>query len=234
MRREARLDYFRVPQFERIPFLVHGFGTRYWTVKDIDRDERLKTFKRISLHQIHSDSIHFIEKYPQEALQGDALVTNVPGFLLMVKAADCLPVLIADKEQKVVAAVHCGWRSTSRRLAQKVVRSLEMRFGASPSRLFIAMGPSIKGSCYEVGEELPRIFAREGTSGESFRESPVHSGKYLLDLREANRDQLIQAGVIEKNIFSVDRCTHCDIDLISFRRDRGSSDRMLSFVGISF
>jgi YfiH family protein len=233
MQRKALPGYFTIPRLENIPFLVHGFGTKHWTEKDFNRDDRLRTFRRISLRQIHSDSIQFVEQFPDKQLEGDALVTEVPGFLLMVKTADCLPVLIVDEAHRVVAAVHCGWRSTGRGLVQKVIRSLRTRYGCSSAALLVAMGPSIAGGCYEVGEKVLQFFVSEGLSGEFFRPIASHRSRYLLDLKDANRDQLARTGVKRENIFSVDNCTHCDENLLSFRRDRNETDRMLSFIGIS-
>lgn len=223
-----------IPRWEKIPFLVHGFGTTHWREKNLKHHPKLKNFEHLFLRQVHSSIIHVIDEIPCEQLTGDALLTEKPGVLLIIKTADCLPVLIVDKEQKAVAAVHCGWKSSSQRLIQRVVQGLEKHFGSEASELQIAMGPCIGKDCYEVGHDVRQEFEDNGLALEAFHPHPFQEGKYSLDLKRANRLQLLDIGVREANIFVVDLCTHCEDDLLSYRRDRRKEGRMLSFIGLSF
>jgi YfiH family protein len=225
---------FKIPSWEVIPYLVHGFGTRHWRERDFQRVKELKDFMLLFLRQIHSDRIHVIEKIPVGTLIGDALITRQKGVLLIIKTADCLPVLMVDRRQKAVAAVHCGWKSTSQGLIQKVVKTMEECYGCDSSTLLVAMGPCIGRSCYEVDEDVKQEFERKGLSLEPFQLHPFQSGKYFLDLKRANGLQLVDVGVSESKISAVDLCTHCEDDLLSYRRDKKSSSRMLSFIGLSF
>ncbi len=220
-----------IPGWEKIPFLVHGFGNRNWKYSDFRRNPVLRKFKPIFLRQIHSDIAHIVRGFSENKKSGDALLTDRPGLLLVIKTADCLPVLMTDKNGRAVAGVHCGWRSTSQRLVQKVVDILERSYGCEPSSLMVAFGPSIGGDCYEVGEDVKNVFEKKGLEGKGFSPHPRRKDKLFLDLRLSNRYQLQEKGVSDSNVFEVDMCTHCDKEFLSYRRDRETKGRMLSFIG---
>lgn len=225
---------YKIPGWEDIPFLVHGFGTKHWREEDIRRQKELKDFSFIFLCQIHSDIVHVIDQIPAGKLKGDGMLTRRKGILLVIRTADCLPLLMVDRTREAVAAVHCGWKSTSQGIIQKVVQGMEMHFGCEPSSLLVAMGPCIGKNCYEVGDDVRLEFERNGLSLESIRLHASQKKKYFLDLKRANRLQLIDVGVRGSNISEVNLCTHCENDLLSYRRDKESSGRMLSFIGLSF
>lgn len=225
--------FVTVPGLDRLPFLYHGFGKSGWKEKDFGTRAEWRNFKLLFLDQVHSEVVHVIREIPKKNLRGDAVVTGLARVFLIIKTADCLPVFLVDETKRVIAAVHCGWKGTLRRVLEKVVLKMRDGYGSDSRTLLAAFGPSIGGDCYEVGEDVHKSFAAAGFPGSLFRPLPGRPGKYLFDLREANRRQLFQLGVRAKNIFSVDVCTHCDSDYISFRRDRGRAGRMLSFIGMS-
>lgn len=225
-------EFFTIPAWENIPFLVHGFGDKFWSLQDFGRHPQLRKFKAIFLRQIHSDILHVVDRIPEDKLSGDALLTDKPGFLLVVKTADCLPVLIADPVKMVVAAVHCGWKSTSQRLVQKVIQELVEHFQCEANSLLVALGPCIGENCYEVGAVVKREFEATGLEEDVFFPHPLHVGKYYLDLRKANMHQLKERGVLESNIAMVDLCSHCEAGLFSYRRSPQTEGRMLSFIGL--
>jgi len=223
----------KIPQLERIPFLRHGFGDSSWGEKDLrELAERLR-FRPLFLNQVHSDVVHFIDEMPQWTLRGDAAVTRLPGLLLVIKTADCLPVFLVEEKKRLIAAVHCGWKGTSLHVLEKVVLGMKERYDADPATILAAFGPCIGGACYEVGEDVRRTFAESGFPTSLFRPISGRSGKYLFDLSSANRIQLLKLGVKARNIFSVDLCTHCNAKYPSYRRDRDDCGRMLSFIGLS-
>jgi YfiH family protein len=214
------------------------------------------TWPLITLRQIHSDLIHRIEAAPEHPLIGDGLVTDVPGLLLAVKTADCLPVIMADKNRHAVGVFHAGWRGTVKRIAEKGLGEMRRWFGSDPQDLVAAIGPGIHGCCYEVGDEVRGKFETQFTYAEAlFREvkesdpiqekypllfltarSPGHSdlpAKLFLDLVEANRRQLLDAGVPAKNIDATAPCTACHTDLFfSHRAEEGVTGRMMGAVGV--
>ncbi|NIM57790.1 MAG: peptidoglycan editing factor PgeF [Candidatus Aminicenantes bacterium] len=225
--------YSTIPRLERIPFLIHGFGARLWKEDDYKNRPEWKDFKLVLLNQIHSNIIQVIDNVPEEKLKGDAAITGLPFLLLIIKTADCLPALIVDEPQKVIAAVHCGWRGTSKRVIKKVIQNMKNHYGSDPALLLVALGPCIGRECYEVGEDVYKSFKQEGLSTEFFRNHPLRRQKYLFDLKGANLSQMVSEGVEEKNIFSVEICTHCHESLPSFRRDKDKAGRTLSFIGMS-
>jgi YfiH family protein len=207
----------------------------------------------ISLHQIHSDVVRSFESAPPKQCRGDASVTNRPGFLLGVRTADCAPVLVVDPKRCVVAAIHAGWRGTLARIATKTIGQMQMEFGSRPQDLLAAIGPTIGGCCYEVGTEVAAAFAAKFANASDFFDElrtgdepnplqwlnmmpPGHQfppNKVLLDLKKANRAQLVEAGVREENIFVTELCTSCDVDrLFSYRKEGASSGRLMGVIGI--
>ena len=225
--------YFTIPKWEEMPFLVHGFGDKNWQFTHFQEHPQLRHFKVVFLHQIHSDILHIVDEVPRGVLSGDALLTVRSGILLVIKTADCLPVLIVDPQTKAVAAIHCGWRSIVKMLVRKVVQSLEAYFRSDPASLLVALGPCIGKDCYEVGEDVREVFDKRGLATGVFDAHPRHPGKYYLDLRLATTKQLLEGGVKSRHISLIDLCTHCDENLFSCRRCPENEGRMLSFIGKS-
>jgi len=210
----------------------------------------------ISVRQIHSDIIHRVSRESVSPLVGDGLVTDTPELLLAVLTADCLPVILVDARRRAVGVFHAGWRGTLKRIVEKGVGEMRRCFGSRARDLRAAIGPGIRGCCYEVGEEVRSKFATQfAYSDKLFRETkdadeihlkypllfltaraPGHSElprKIFLDLVEANRRQLLAAGVPANHIATVDLCTSCRPDLLfSHRADKGKTGRMMAAVGI--
>jgi len=206
-----------------------------------------------ALKQFHSDIIHAFETPPGEPCRGDASITNRTGLLLAVQTADCVPILLVDPKKRAVAAVHAGWRGTLQRIASKTIGKMQMQFGTKPGDLLAAIGPAIGGCCYEVGTEVAVKFKSQfANATEWFDElrtgdepnplqwlnmmPPGHQPppkNVLLDLKEANRAQLLDAGLRSENIFVSDLCTACRRDLLfSYRKEGAMSGRLMAVVGI--
>jgi polyphenol oxidase len=171
-------------------------------------------------------------------LEGDGLVTDVPGVLLAVGTADCVPVLVVDVEKKVVGAFHAGWRGTVAGIVGKGVATMVEEYGSRVEDLVAAVGPSIGACCYTVGKEVRAEFGRKfGYADSLFRLGDA--GEMLLDLWEANRRQLVDAGVGEARISLVGECTGCARDedgvrrYFSHRGEKGVAGRMLNAVGVA-
>jgi polyphenol oxidase len=210
----------------------------------------------ITLRQIHSDIIRCVDSVPEEPLSGDGLITTTPGLLLAIQTADCLPVILVDTKRHVVGVFHAGWRGTVSRIVEKGVGEMHRCFGTNPRDLNAAIGPGIGGCCYEVGEEVRIKFESQfeyGTSlfhevkdSDPVREkypllfltarAPGHSElpkKIFLDLVEANRQQLLAAGVPKKSIEASPLCTNCHPELLfSYRAEKGKTGRMMGVAGI--
>ncbi len=193
--------------------------------------------------QVHSADVRIIhneqDAQPKPGVLGDdqycdALVSDTPRILLAVKTADCVPILIGDSTTSAFAAVHAGWRGTSTSIVLRALEQLRLVYGAHAENLRAAIGPAANVCCYEVGGEVINLFK------ERFPESahllmPTREGHARIDLRQANRDQLINAGVSPERIHSAPLCTMDRNDLFfSYRREKklnGRVGRLMSVIG---
>ena len=284
--KKAPLTILRSESLTRIPWLVHGFSTRPggfsgvygWRALNLGftkQDSRAavernrgaflrkvgavsgkKVWPLVTLRQIHSDLIHCVTELPKEPLVGDGLVTRVPGILLAIQTADCLPVILVDTKRRAVGVFHAGWRGTVKRIVEKGVGEMRRYFGTLPGNVKAAIGPGIHSCCSDVGAEVRQQFESQFAYAEDlFREikesdpvrekypllfltarAPGHSElptKIFLDLVEANRRQLIDAGVSPRNIGASPLCTACHVDqLFSYRAEKGVTGRMMAVAGI--
>lgn len=161
---------------------------------------------------------------------GDALIALTPGTGVAIKAADCVPVLLADPVSGAVAGAHAGWRGTLVRVAEKAARALAARAGAPPSRLAAVIGPAIGACCFEVGPEVVAAFAENGHDVDGFAITPGAGKRRHLDLTRANRLQLRDAGLRDDAIQDVALCTQCHPAFHSYRREGPRVGRNWSFV----
>jgi YfiH family protein len=232
MIRDTEGSLITIPRWNKVPFILHGFGLRPWTAAEVKH--RWPEFSLVTMKQVHSDLINFLDAAPLKVPVGDGLATDQPGLILAVRTADCLPILLADTERRVVAALHCGWRSTVARLAEKAVAALAERYGSASSSFLAAFGPCIQKKCYEVGEDVRARFAEAGLPLDPLEPHPSRPGRYLLDLQGANRFQLLRAGLDPGQMNFIGDCTHCQPSMFSYRREKEKAGRMLSFVGLRY
>ena len=224
--------------------------------RQIGAVEGSRPWPLITLRQVHSDLIHCIDSPPEHQLTGDGLITASPEILLAIQTADCLPLILVDPENRAVGVFHAGWRGTVKRIAEKGVGEMQRCFGTRSRRIKAAIGPGIHGCCYQVGAEVREKFEsqfayaadlfHELKESDAVREKypllfltgrpPGHGklpAKIFLDLVEANRRQLVDAGVAARNIEASSLCTACRPDLLfSHRAEKGITGRMMGVVGI--
>jgi YfiH family protein len=295
------VEWLRVPGWERMRWLWHGFSTRRgglsraycadddpgelnlgFTAAD-DREavaQNRRLFAEaitgsvetplIPIRQIHSSVIRSnvarfagsssaaspASSVSTQPCKGDGLITSTPGLLIAVQTADCIPVLVADRKQRVVAAFHAGWRGTVKRIVESGVGRMRLEYGSNPQDLIAAIGPGIGPCCYAVGDEVfssfesqfsyfadlfcevydsdpvrkkyPMLFLTQRAPGHSPIGPSLH-----LDLIEANRRQLLDAGLTARNIKVLGGCTSCQRDLFfSHRNSKGHTGRMMAVIGI--
>src|SRR5665213_49891 len=223
-----------------------------------------------TVRQFHSAMIRIIEENHgplvkpdgRAVLRGDGLTTDVPGILLGVQTADCIPVLVADKRTRAVAAFHAGWRGTLARIVERGIGTMRLRYGSRAEDLVAAVGPGIGACCYGVGEEVgfefesqfayaPELFT-EVYDSDPVREkypllfltarAPGHSNigpQIHIDLWEANRRQLLDAGLRAKNITVTAECSGCAREktgerrYFSHRMEHGYTGRMMAVIGVA-
>ncbi len=247
-------------------------------VAGLDATTGVEVPEIVGLRQVHSGVVRVVERSRdgglrvegsptpvvasdgRPAIKGDGLMTDVPGVLLGVGAADCVPVLIADPKRKVVAAFHAGWRGTLARIVERGIGRMRLRYGSEPADLVAVVGPSIGACCYSVGEEVrfefesqfeyaPSLFS-DVYDSDPVRDkypllfltarAPGHSNigpQIHLDLWEANRRQLLDAGLHAAGITVVGECTACTRagkapKYFSHRAESGFAGRGLAAVGL--
>jgi hypothetical protein len=266
----------RAPNLAKIRWLVHAFSTREdgslgpdsigATPAAVRRNRarflqgllggKRKAPQLVTLKQLHSDLIHRVDGEPKVPLQGDGLITDVPGLVLSIQTADCLPIFLVDPKHRAIGALHAGWRGTLARIAEKGVGLMWQHFGSRAQDLVAAIGPGIHACCYEVGREVRERFESQfDYAGELFREvqdsdpvrekypllfmtarAPGHgplAPRIYLDLVKANVRQLKDAGLRARNLHASPLCTACRTDLLfSHRAEQGKTGRMLAVIGI--
>jgi purine-nucleoside/S-methyl-5'-thioadenosine phosphorylase / adenosine deaminase len=237
-----------------------------------------RQFSLAELHQIHSTLVYEVVRGKRGKLEyrpsaypashgsrrappsGDALLTREPGVLISVRAADCMPVLLADPRRRAVAAIHAGWRGALAGAVEKTVGEMVRIFGSRPADLLAAIGPSIRACCYRVGDEVVNSFCGRYPNGEDFflpaphdrveeeisrrypllflsKNPPGHGPEYVpalhLDLAAVARHQLQTAGLMNSKIQVADFCTSCRTDIFfSHRKEGGKTGRMMAVIGI--
>ena len=216
-------------------------------------------FSMVTLRQIHSSLVLRVtakDAGEEARWKADGMMTAEPRLLLAIQTADCIPVLIADRKKRAVAAFHAGWRGTLKRIVENGVGRMRLEFGSNPRDLVAAIGPGIGQCCYAVGEEVHSEFLSQfpyaqdlfcdvydsGPIKEKYpllfltARAPGHSntGPSLhLDLVEANRRQLLDGGLKTDAISVLGDCTSCRTDrYFSYRASQGLTGRMLSVIGI--
>ncbi len=178
--------------------------------------------REVYQNQVHSSNVHVVHGDEGVLKESDALITAEPNVLLGVTIADCTPVLLYEPKAKLIAAVHAGWRGTEQMIALATVRKM-MELGAEPKNIFAFIGASASGEKYEVGLEVATLFEEKHLV-------ELAGGKYLLDVKAANLDQLLFAGIPREQIEISPLCTISDARLHSYRRDGNRSGRMLSVI----
>ena len=209
---------------------------------------RADSFTRfVLLLQRHTPVLHAITRSDEAVgdflqpatLEGDAAMTDVPGVLLTVQNADCVPVLLMDPARPAVAALHAGWRGTLERIVENGVGRMRAAYGSDPARIVAAIGPSIGPRSYAVGDEVNDAFlSRFRYGNELFHtagglEPGMDRPQRYLDLWEANRRQLLDAGVAAENITVLGEDTATKTDrFFSHRAEAGFTGRMMSAIGL--
>jgi len=179
--------------------------------------------------QKHTDKVIVVDSSLDPKI-GDAVITIRQDILVGVQSADCVPILLYAKSPGVAGAVHAGWRGTAVEILRKCIRSMMGRYHIAPEDLLIAIGPSIRGCCYEVGQEVAESVERSAGKGEYLMH---RGGKYFLDLAIANRHQALSMGVHPENIWMSDTCTFCASGkYYSYRFAKGPTGRQGGFIRI--
>lgn len=188
------------------------------------------------IRQVHEASVAVVASNrprPWPRPTADVIISADPTAAIGVRVADCVPVLLSDETGRAVAAVHAGWRGTSKRAVIAATVALQSRFGVRPERLIAAVGPCIGPCCYEVGEEVRDGFRQAGHHSSMLDRwfALQESGRFHLDLWRATRDELEGAGLQSENIHVAELCTKTHADTFhSFRAHGDKAGRMLGVI----
>jgi len=179
--------------------------------------------------QEHTGTIQIVDN-DLTPVVADAVITSRKNILIGVLVADCVPILLYDSIQGVVAAVHAGWRGTAQRILINTIEKMNTAFGCLGSDISIAIGPCIRGCSYEVGDEVV-LGVREATGeGEYYL---MKEGRHYIDLSSANMLQAVGAGIPSANIWQSDECTFCSPEkFYSYRYANGCNGRQGGFIGM--
>jgi len=163
-------------------------------------------------------------------LEADALLTEEPGTAVAVRTADCLPILLADPCSGIIAAVHAGWRGTTRRIAAATVEAM-LAHGSKADDLIASLGPCIGPCCFTIDPDTASQLA--ACSAQAAVHVHDETNQCRADLAAINRDQLMESGLADANIESLTSCTSCHPELFfSHRRDHGRTGRHLAVVAL--
>lgn len=210
--------------------------------------------RMVTIRQVHSGTVRVIRTGDgalegtleaadgKAILEGDGLVTDVPGVMLAVGTADCVPVLVADEAKRAVGAFHAGWRGTAAKIVEEGIAAMRREYGSRPENLWAAIGPSVGPCCYLVGDEVRASFDSQfAYSSELFHPAtatPDGRKQYYVDLWQSNRRQLLDAGIDPSRISVTRECTACTRDAagnrryFSHRAEHGATGRMLNAIGV--
>jgi polyphenol oxidase len=179
------------------------------------------------LSQVHGTEIVAVAKPepPDQAPKADGFLTALPGIILNVFVADCLPIFVWERTGKAVGVFHAGWRGVAKGMPREAVASFKRHFGIPASDLLVDVGPHIRECCFRVGPETAKEFPAESVLSKD--------GGLYVDLALETRRQLLEAGVASVKTRPVLRqCTSCESDrFFSFRRDKTDA-RMMAFISL--
>lgn len=191
-------------------------------------------------NQVHGVNVHVATKAdlrkalePGRVIEADGFVTKEANVPLVIFTADCVPVLLEDKENHVIGAVHCGWKSTVADIEKEAIDKMT-GLGAKPVNISAEIGPSIDRCCFEVGPEVIEAVNALLKEDSSYLYSKKENGKYMLDLRGVVKKRLLQLGLKEENIEDVGECTMCHPDLyFSHRYTQGNRGSLATVIELS-
>jgi YfiH family protein len=223
----------------------HFFTTANLELRDsrdewnaVGREIQVGCDRVLLLRQVHGANVAIVNRGEYTSgprPEADAAVTNDFSVALAVRVADCAPILIGDRRQRVVAAAHAGWRGTVQRVAESAVNTMREQFGSRPDDLVAAIGPCLSVCCAEVGPEVLETFRQAGHGPDSLARwfTSGRGDRFQLDLPLANRDQLAAAGVPPSRIHVSGLCTKSFPELFhSYRVRRERAGRMIGIIRV--
>jgi len=179
----------------------------------------------VYLKQVHSDLICVVDNHNASTIKekvGDALITREKNMPIGVFTADCVPCIVYDNKNKIIAVVHAGWKGTYQNILYKTINKIINDLGGDSNNIYVALGPSIGHCCFEVSADV----------AEKFRFVFNTDNRYFVDLFLENKKQAIDASIKEENIFISNICTKCNNNLFYSYRVNNKTGRIGTFVSL--
>jgi len=211
--------------FSKPPFEFNNMSLENSDTRTVENRKKLAKELNLNLenfvyqYQTHTDNITIIDQSHKgkgiidinDAIQeNDALITNKRKICLVVMAGDCVPILLYDRNLKIIAAIHAGWKGTVKKIPSKAVELLFEKYNSKPQDIIVGIGPSIGKCCYEIGDEVKKqIESNFQYSNKLLKFNPERQ-KYHFDLWLANKLQLVEIGISDENIEIAEICTKCN------------------------
>ncbi|MCI9016064.1 MAG: peptidoglycan editing factor PgeF [Clostridia bacterium] len=260
-----KLDYIQFRKLLEYPEITHAItlSTNHFSIfaneevyknketliknyKNLAKELQIDYNKIIRPYQTHTDTIKIIEQetkeieiFPKELENVDGLITNKKNIFFSLGYADCIPILIYDKQKKVIANIHSGWKGTLKKIAPKAVKQMILKYNSKPEDILCFIGPSIRKCHFEVEQDVYEKFEKEiKRDNASLKEEVIiknikSSTKYNIDTVQINKDNLKQIGILEENIIDSKMCTVCNHTKIhSYRIEKEKAGRNTAIIGI--
>lgn len=247
------IEIIKFDLFKKVSFVKHGFSTRYGGVSKnqyssmnlrFNSEDKLKNIEKnlekflsefnidknnvVFSDQIHSDNIQIVSNIDENIKCVDGLVTNKKNIGLMTFHADCVPVFFVDCKKGIIGLLHSGWKGSLKGISEKMIEIFLKKYQSNIKDILVGIGPSIGSCCYEVGDELYDQFIKKNKSYKKFF---IKKNKYHLNLKELINYDLLNSGVLEKNIEINNLCTKCNNDLFFSHRATGNKrGTMAAFI----
>lgn len=256
------IPFLSYPLFERTGIVKHGFSTRLggvstgcWTSMNLSTtrgDDPAHVKRNCELmaealgvrpedftytHQTHTTNVAVVKEEDRGShfSETDGMVTDVPGICLVTFYADCVPLYFVDPVRRVIGLSHSGWRGTVGKMGKVTIESMQSEYGSRPEDILAAIGPSICQDCYEVSEDVIERFCQvfdENLYPMLFYRK--ENGRYQLNLWEANRQILLEAGILREHMAVTNVCTHCNPEILfSHRRTGNKRGNLSAFLALN-
>ncbi len=179
----------------------------------------------VNIQQVHGKRVVKVDALYNQSRsileEADGIITNTINVPIVIRTADCLPIFICDVKQKCIGLVHAGWKGTQQNIVGQTLMLMYKYWHCELSDIKVAIGPAIRSCCYQVGKEVSDYFPWAIVKKDS---------SLYLDLPQVNKNQMINLGLPQENIFDCGICTCCDHNYFSFRRQKESAGRMISLM----
>ena len=212
--------------------------TENWKILSEHTQINLNSF--VIAHQVHQGNVAVADQLTprgawtdqsKEIDNTDAFITSEKNICIVVKVADCVPILVYDPELHIAAAIHAGWRGSVNSVTANTINKMITTFKCNPENLFAGIGPSIGPCCYEVGTDVIGAVMEKWGTTDSFLVKTANSQRYHFDLWHSNRYELIRSGVKADHIETAGICTRCNSDLyFSARASKGNTGRFCGAI----